>query len=198
MPPAFPIFAALLLVAAAEPGTGDPELDFLLGRATASPATSRPVIPTTRPVPVTQAANPEARPGTVRLSDGTVLAGQVSTTREKPLRVWDAAEKEYRDIPLTDIRTIVASILWERLEPEWRFRDSGSDIKEYTGRSYPARELEYELTLRDGTVLRGGLVAPLYIERDGGTQMHALNKRQKGEVGHNLADLVYVARVDLE
>jgi hypothetical protein len=175
----------------------DDTLDFLVSKAKSAPAT-RPS--TTRPVsPFAEKQNdPEARKGVVVLSNGEKIAGQVSTTREKPLRLWDETAKEYRDIPWNLIKVAEAKIVWERDEKEWHFRESGSDIKEYTGKTYPARELEYVVTLVNDQKITGGVVAPVYVSAGEQWVMVALNKRQKGEVGKGLKELVYVRRIELE
>jgi hypothetical protein len=71
-------------------------------------------------------------------------------------------------------------------------------VKVYSGRTYPARETAYTFTLTDGTVITGGSVAPLYVTTDDGkTRTLVLHKRDKGDVGQTLKQLVYVARVEL-
>lgn len=85
-----------------------------------------------------------------------------------------------------------------RDEKEWRFRESGSDVKIYSGKTYPLRELQYTLTLTDGNRVEGGVVAPLDVQTKDGRFTFVLNKRQKGEVGQSLKDLVYPVRVELE
>lgn len=183
------------LARAAEPKPAD-DFDWLLNQATTAPAT-RPSAPATRPAGFAPRKNPEARQGKIHLSSGKVVAGPLATTREKPLRVWDDKDKEYRDIPLALIQSMEAKILWEREEKEWHFKETGSDLKEYSGKTYPARELQYVVKLINGQTLTGGIVAPLYLG-DQDPQLYVLNKRQKGELGQRLKDLVYIKRVELE
>lgn len=132
------------------------------------------------------------------LSDGQAIIGSISTTADKPIRVFDRERKEYRDVPFKLIRSARASVLWEREEREWHFKESGSDIKEYTGKTYPAREMQYTLTLMNGQTVAGDVVAPLYVTVDGKETTYVLHKRDKGEVGQTLKDLVYVKSVELE
>ncbi len=99
------------------------------------------------PAPFGEQVNPEARKGIITLSSGRAIKGQIATTREKPIRIWDDKDKVYRDVPLTLVKTMEAEIVWERDEKEFHFKESGSDIKEFTGKSYPARELVYKVTL---------------------------------------------------
>jgi len=189
----------LLCATAAGPATRD-AADDILGLST--PATPRPAAaePATRPsVFKPPADDGETRPGTVTLSDGTVVSGKIATTAERPIRIWVAQEKQYEDVALSQVASAEAQVTWERDEPEWNFKDSGSDIKVYSGKTYPARETTYKVTLTDGTVLTGGVVAPLYVTADDGkSRTLVLHKRDKGPVGQTLAKLVYVKRVELK
>jgi hypothetical protein len=180
---------------------GDAELDFLFQHAT--PATRPADLPTTRPStapasPFAGADDPSARAGVVMLSDGTSVRGRIATTRDKPLRVWDATAKRYRDVPWPLVRSIEARVIWERDEPEWQFRESGSDIKVFTGRTYPARQLEHVVTLVNGQPITGRLAAPLFVQSGDGERRLILHDRDKGPVGQTLRELVYVTRVEME
>lgn len=186
--------------------TGDAAIDFLLGAAIQTPSTQP--APGQTPAPATRPVNPfvnrgdgkdaDIRPGVLVLSGGEKIRGKFATTPDKPVRVWIEKEKAYRDIPFRHIKSADAKVLWERDEKEWRFRESGSDIKEYSGKTYPVRELEYTFTLADGTTVHGGVVAPIHLQTREGHVTFVLYKRQKGEVGQSLKDLHYVGRVELE
>ena len=174
----------------------DDTLDWLLSHATTAPTTREA---DTLPIsPFGEKNSPESRRGVLTLSNGERIRGRFATTREKPIRIWVAKEKEYRDIPFTLIKSMEAKVLWERDEKEWHFKESGSDIKEYSGKTYPARELEYAVTLVNGQSITGGIVAPIYVSSGERTATFVLNKRQKGEVGQTLKDLAYVKRVELD
>lgn len=178
----------------------DATLEWLLDQAEPAP-TTQPTSPTTQPAsPFLQADRPDARSAVITLSDGSVLKGNVTTTPDKPIRVWDDRNETYRDIPFRLICSLEAHVLWERDEPEWRFLDSGSDLKEQTGRTYPARELQYTITLVNGQTLHGGIVAPLYFKSatdSNRRQTLVLHKRQKGEIGQTLEQLIYLQKVEL-
>src|SRR5690349_13824546 len=73
----------------------DPALDWMLAHPTTSPTTA----PTTATSPLVSDVKDEWRNGTITLSDGTKLTGQISTTIDKPLRVYDESEKQYIDVP---------------------------------------------------------------------------------------------------
>jgi hypothetical protein len=133
------------------------------------------------------------------MSDGNKISAKLSTTLGRPLRVFDPKTTEYRDIPFAVIRMIEANILWERDQPEWHFKASGSDIKEYTGKTYPARETEYTFTLANGQQVTGSVAAPIYAEMtDGSSKTYVLHKRDKGDVGQTLKQLGYVKKVEFD
>jgi hypothetical protein len=176
----------------------DPALDWLLSQATTAPSTQPTTDATTTVSPFQEKNSKDIRVGIIHLSDGSTVKGKIATTAQKPIRIWDEKDKEYRDVPFALIRSIKAEVLWEREEKEWRFIDSGSDIKEFTGKTYPAREYHYTVTLIDGQTLSGGIVAPIYFKDDKEEKTYVLHKRQKGEVDQTLKDLVYVARVELD
>lgn len=192
--------AMILAIAAASAPAGevrDETLDWLLSRAATAPATrpadTQPAVPFERP-----GEDPEKRKGFILLSNNEKIPGTICTTREKPIRIWDPSAKQYVDVPWALIKSMEARVLWERDEKEWHFVESGSDIKEYSGKTYPARELEYVVTLVNGQTITGGIVAPLYVSGSGHTLTFVLYKRQKGDLGKTLKDLVYVKRVELE
>jgi hypothetical protein len=189
------VLAAGALAAAPASQPVDPTMDWLMNQATTKPAlpASAPAAP---PSPFVSGSSQEARQATLTLSDGKHITGRFTTTEDKPIRIWDEAQKEYHDIPFDLIRSLQAKITWERQQPEWHFKASGSDIKEYSGKSYPAREMEYVVTLVNGQTLSGGIVAPLYRQAPSGqATLFVLHKRDKGAVGQTLEQLVYVKSV---
>lgn len=192
-----PCLMLLLLGAEKPPAPAvDDDVDFLLKKSTA-PATSKA---STKPAvsPFKPAEDDGRRAATLTTSDGEKYKGRWSTTLERPLRVWDESKKEYHDVPFNLIKSIQSKIVWERDEPEWHFKESGSDIKEYTGKSYPAREMEYTLTLSNGQTVTGSVAAPLFLQQSNGDRTFILHKRDKGEVGQKLPMPVYVKRMEFE
>ncbi len=153
----------------------------------------------------------DAVPGYIELSNGQVVAGKIYMTRDKRVKVYDAELKRQREIPLNRIQEIECTVLKEWMEKEWRFRELAKDEKEYTGRSYPAREYSHTVTLSDGRKIEGPLAEVIYVEPDtggdsrsaGGNRPYTeplrflLHKREKGDVGEDLKSLVYVRRIKL-
>jgi len=184
------------------PAPADENVDALLRSAKpATPAKSEPLpkgggdASPLKP----KSDNPQGwRAGVITLSDGEKVKGRLATTLDQPIRVYDPERKEYRDVPWPTIKSIEAKVLWERDEREWAFRESGSDIKVYSGKTYPARETAYTVTLADGKTVTGSIAAPIYLETAKDPKTFILHKRAKGDVGQTLKQLVYVARVELE
>jgi hypothetical protein len=195
-------FAALTIwLLAAGPATqpSQSDLDFLLSQpnAAATQPAGGDAGATTRPAsPFDSQATDGAREGTMLMSNGEKIHGLIAHTQRKPVRIWVAEEGEYKDVAFASIRSIQAKVVWERDEKEWHFKESGSDVKEYSGKTYPARATEYVVTLDDGTAIAGGVVEPLYLLTSDGPVTFALHKRDKGEVGQTLDQLVYVKQVD--
>ena len=175
----------------------DPTMDWLFNQATTTRSAAA-TEPATAPSVFTQTANGESKSGTITLSNGEKFSGVLSTTPEQPFRVFDVDKQDYLDVPLTTVQSMKAVVLWEQQEKEWKFRASGSDQKEYSGKTYPARETQYTITLDDGTTIHGSLVAPVYVQTAGGQRMFILHKRDKGAVGQSLDDLVYVREIVFE
>lgn len=189
------LLSVLVILAQAAPV--DPTIDWLLSEKASTPVTQPATVPSTQPVsPLVNPAQAGTVWATITLSDGTTLAGNCWTTVGKPLRVWDEEKKQYVDLALEQIASMEAEVLWERDEPEWRFKTSGSDEKVHTGRSYPARETQYRITLTNGDKITGGVVAPIYLKQgDEPAKAFVLHKRAKGEVGQRLDQLVYVRSI---
>jgi hypothetical protein len=174
------------------------DLDFLLSKS--SGLSTQPAdAPTTQPSsPLQSISTTDARQGTIVLSNGGKITGKIAHTQRKPLRVWIEADKEYKDVPFASIQTIDVTVVWEKLEAEWNFKESGSDIKVYSGKSYPARETQYQIILKNGKTITGGVVVPLYVETPDGSVTYVLHKRDKGDIGQSLDQLVYVKHVEFE
>ncbi len=192
----FLVNAQLLFAAPPTTAPAQDDLAWLLSQG--KPKTTQPAAPASQPFSPAAGDDRGARKATLVMSSGEKIHGQFCTTREKPVRVWNETDKEYRDIPYNLIQSMEAKILWERDQPEWHFKDTGSDIKEYSGHTYPARELQYTVTLINGQTVTGGIVAPLYLLTKSDDVVFLLNKRQKGAVDAKLKSLEYIKQVIFE
>jgi hypothetical protein len=159
------------------------------------------------------AGREDAVPGRIELSNGAIRAGTIYLTRDKRLQIYDKQLERQREIPLHVVRTIECTIKREWLEREWKFKETTSDEKLYTGRSYPSREYLHTITLKDGRKITGPLSAIVYLQplQTGSSRYETdqtdqppprpehflLSKRNKGELGQSLKSLVYVKRIKL-
>src|SRR5689334_18522502 len=85
----------------------DATIDWILSQPTTAPSTS---LPTTAHVsPLIDRQRADSRLGRITLSDGTLLRGEISTTADKPLRIYDADDKQYNDVPMRDVASISAN-----------------------------------------------------------------------------------------
>jgi hypothetical protein len=150
----------------------------------------------------------DALPGCVELSDGSVHPGQVYLTRDKRLQLYDEKLQRQREVPLEAVQQIDCAVRREWKEKEWRFKETTSDEKMYTGRAYPAREYVHTIVLRDGRTMTGSLSGVVYVQppedNSAVTGKHAaeperyiLRQRDKGELNAGLPSLVYVKCVKL-
>jgi len=152
----------------------------------------------------------DAVPGYIELSDGAIRPGLIYLTRDMRLKVYDERLQRQREVPLQAVKQIECNVKREWMEKEWRFKETTSDEKVYTGRSYPAREYVHTITLNDDRTITGPLSAIVYVQPEDyappppgehreppKAAQYLLNKRDKGEVGQDLKSLVYVKRIKL-
>ena len=146
-------------------------------------------------------ARPDALPGYLELSDGSVHPGRIYLTRDARLKIFDEDQKRTRDVPLDAVKRIDAKVKREWMEREWRFKENANDEKVYTGRSYPSREYLHTITLHDGRTIRGPLSTIIYVQPDNPAESDPkkflLHERDKGPPGTELKSLSYVRVIEL-
>jgi hypothetical protein len=153
--------------------------------------------------PATSEQRDDAVQGCLELSDGSLHPGLITLTRDKRLKIYDNELQRQREVPLQAIKEIQCKVKKEWLEKEWKFKETTSDEKIFTGYSYPVREYLHSITLRDGRTITGPLAAIVYVEpphNDSDKQQPVkflLNKRNKGTRGQDLKSLIYVKRITL-
>jgi hypothetical protein len=141
----------------------------------------------------------DAVPGYLETSDGKIHPGRLSLTRDAKLKIYDEERKRHREIPLKGIDRIDCTVLEERDEKEWRFKENSNDEKYFTGRTYPAREYAHKITLQNRQTVQGSLSGIVYVQADLAEEPERflLHKRDKGEPGTELKSLVYVRSIRL-
>jgi hypothetical protein len=166
--------------------------------------------PTIDPFGQAPTVREDAVPGYIELSNRAIRPGLIYLTRDMRLKVYDEQLQRQREAPLQAVKQIECNVKREWMEKEWRFKETTSDEKIYTGRSYPVREYVHTITLNDDRTITGPLSAIVYVQPEQyappppgehpeplrATQ-YLLNKRDKGEVGQDLKSLVYVKRIKL-
>jgi len=141
----------------------------------------------------------DAVPGYVELSNGVIRPGWLYLTREKRLKIYDETVQRQREIPWAAVERIECEVKTEWMEREWKFKETASDEKIYTGRKYPAREYIHTITLRGGRTITGPLAEIVYLQSSPEQEAESflLNKRNKGEPGQPLKSLIYVKQIKL-
>jgi hypothetical protein len=193
------VFAATLL------GVATSGLLDIPGRAADPPALN----PFARN-PAVAGEREDAVPGYVEMSDGSIHYGRLYLTRDKRIQIYDATIERQREIPLDKISQLECKVLKEWMEKDWRFKELALDEKLYTGKSYPAREYKYTLTLQDGRTIDGSTSGIVYLipgdygptklgeyRPEGEPERYMLHKRDKGKPGEYLKDLTYVKSIKL-
>ena len=171
-------------------------LDYWLSRAkpldTQPSAATRPDRPT-----IKSPRREDALPGVIQLSDGTLLAGALYTTRGHNWQLYVESQKRWRRIPLITVLSITAIVQEEKMVQQWRWKAMGTPERVYTGREYPTRRLKWSFCLIDGSRLTGTIKGqPLWLEQDGKTfGPFVLHERSKGQLGQKLSELIYVKKL---
>lgn len=167
-------------------------LPLLVGQVAAQEAPSSPFKPRGQ-------ARPDARPGTVTMSDSGTYKGLICTTRDKSFRIYDTADKAYRDIPLAALKEILIAVEKEGMEKEWRWKEGGSDVKVDTGKSYPWQQYLVTVVLSNGQKIEGHLSStPIYVEVRGKQVKLLIQQKNKGELGQKLSDLIYIKKIEFD
>jgi len=136
------------------------------------------------------AARAEGRAGSVEWSDGRKLAGAISLTPGRELRLFTSAAPV--SLSLAEVKEIRFKPEKEEMWEGFYFPNAGQTTQVKTGEVYPIRYLETEMTLADGQVVEGHLLTTtFYVEADEAAEKVVVMAKQTGANGQKLADLVY-------
>jgi len=135
------------------------------------------------------------RRGVVSLSDGDRLEGGIDLPR---LKVFAIGPAKWLSIDPADVARIRTRVVSEETAQAWVFVEEGSREKIKLPEWYPIRKYESEITLRDGTVVRGGINATsFHVARSEAEEVRLiLRSHEKGEKGQSPNDLVFVREID--
>jgi hypothetical protein len=146
----------------------------------------------------------ERRPGTIKMSSGEELKGDIWFTDGR-LRIYeglDVADGKYVNVQQSELVSIVFSVKEQSMEKAWRFKNAGSDEKEYTGGEAPLINMKSDTKLASGKTLTGHLMTiPVFIRikspdgMDYEDKKFLLKYQHKGKSGEQYKDVIYVASI---
>jgi len=147
----------------------------------------------------------EQRPGLIKMSDGTEHKGEIWFTDGR-LRVYegqDVMDGRYVNVTQKELANITFKDRKRSMEHPWRFKNAGSDEKEFLPGEYPVMEFGAEVKLASGKTLSGHLMTtPLFIRLPGtenpmdhDDKKFILKYQVKGEVGQTYKDVLYVSSI---
>ena len=150
----------------------------------------------------------ERRPGAIKTSDGLELKGEIwfNNGEVKIYEGEDAADGKFVRVLQNEIATITFVIKKSSMEKPWRFKNAGSDEKEFLDGQYPLVEMKSETRLKNGQLLKGHLqTAPVMIRTQGrenpmdwDTKKWPLKYQYKGEVGQTEKDIAYITAITFD
>jgi len=143
------------------------------------------------------ADRPDAVQGRFVLSDGTAHEGRIYLTRDKRLEVFNTASQEWLKLKLSEISSISFAIESETEEKEWRWKEGGSDVKVFTGRTYVDRRYSVTVKLAAGGTVSGHVRGTvIYVEPPGKEPVRFfLRKDERGDWNRKPAEIIYVKEI---
>jgi len=142
-------------------------------------------------------ARAEGRAGLVEWSDGHKLAGAISLTPGKDLRLFTSTKSV--SVSLAEVKEIRFKPEKEEMWEGFYFPNAGQATQVKTGEVYPIRYLQTQITLADGQVVEGHLfTTTFYVESDDATQKIVVMAKQTGPNGQKLADLTYPTLISFD
>ncbi len=141
----------------------------------------------------------DAVPGLITRSNGDAYAGRVYLTRDKRLELYSDGEKKWYKLKLKDLSSLTWKVEFERKEKEWRWKDSGSDVKVLTGRTKIDRKYKTVALRKDGKKIEGHVRGTvIYVQSSELKRKYFLYWNHPSEFGQKPEDLCYVMRIDLD
>jgi hypothetical protein len=139
----------------------------------------------------------DAIPGLLTRSNGDAFAGRIYLTRDKRLELYSDKDKKWYKLKLKDLASIRWDVEFEKQEREWRWKDSGSDVKVYTGRKKIDRRYKTVAVKKDGTSIEGHLRGTVvYVESSSVKRKYFLYWNHPASFDQKPEDLIYTRRID--
>jgi hypothetical protein len=139
----------------------------------------------------------DAVPGKLVRSDGKVHRGRIYLTRDKRLELYCDSEKKWHNLRLRDLESLEWKVEFEKEEREWRWKESGSDVKVYTGRKKVDRRYKTVVVKKGGTRIEGHIRGTvIYVQPGkGGRKKFFLYWNHPSDFDQKPEDLVHVKEV---
>jgi hypothetical protein len=146
-----------------------------------------------------EAVQPEAVAGKLVRSNGETVRGRIFLTRDKRLELFCDAEKKWYKLKLKDLSSLEWVVEFEKEEKEWRWKESGSDVKVLTGRVKVDRRYRTVATRMDGTKVEGHIRGTVVYVRTaaGARRKFFLYWNHPSDFNQKPEDLVYVKEIRL-
>jgi hypothetical protein len=189
------VFLSLLLIAGAGvliAQDGD-NLDYWLDQSEVTDGNIAIEAPTESPADRIPDA---ALPVVLEEMDGSPVTGWAYRDADRAITVYETASERYRRIPLAACLSI-RSTLDAQMENEWRWSETGSNEKIYTGNQYPVAEVSWTFLIADGTEIEGTVKGQTirFVTDEGDVRRLLLSSKLRGEVGQTVDDLDCFARL---
>jgi hypothetical protein len=147
----------------------------------------------------------ERRPGVIKLTNGQEVQGDIWFSGGK-LRIYegqDASGGRYLNVAQDELVSLAFSVQEQSMERPWRYKNAGSDEKQYFPGEYPRINLHCTAKLKSGKPLEGHLMPlPVFVRvpvkgepGDYDDKKFQLKYQLQGEAGQTYKDLVYVSSI---
>jgi len=140
---------------------------------------------------------PEKIPGTVVLSDGTRLTGQVYLTPGKKLRVFDGEHQRWHQFGLGEIARVTCGVARDSMLDKWTWKEDTSDEKLFRSDEYWKREYSLVIRLHSGLTVHGYGSGVIYVEVDKKKYRFILKRNERHPPNKKPQDIVYLTDVIL-
>jgi len=143
-----------------------------------------------------------AFPARITYSDGKTVEGYVWRGGDKPVRIFNRAERAHQDYKLADLRRIDVKIDLQEFTKDWRWKEQGSSEMVYLETGYLADTYLTTFTMVEGKPAAGDCNCQLFVMTpDGRKDSWILYKKQTGrDLAHakreEIKPLLYVKSVE--
>ena len=127
----------------------------------------------------------------IEFSDGEKYQGKLSVMGIRPVTICPSGSKYQQKILLKDILTLRQVVKEAKMNRPWLYKEAGKVEKMYLEGKYPFINLETEILLTNGKVIRGDIVSAAFRFKGKGPKKIFLTRQIKGKVGEKMDDVIY-------